>query len=120
MACGFYGTEGSQFPLCEKAAGWTREWEQSVWGLITTKGDYIRRALKKPARKAAVISHFLLPRFLFQHPAKKRPALVWNTETTIQPEWDPAILQSLKADCSAPPSSSGLASTTVPSGTDDW
>ena len=51
-------------------------------------------------------------------PIKKRPALVWITGAAYRPESSSAILQSLKADYPAPQSSSGLASTAMPSGTD--
>jgi len=78
--------------------------------------------LKKPASKAAAseeLRRTLWVRWrperceneaggLFEHPEKKRPALVWNTETAIRTGWRSAILQSLKADCPALPSSSRL------------
>jgi len=46
--------------------------------------------------------------WLFEHPEKKRPALVWNTKAAIRTGWRSAILQSLKADCPALPSSPTL------------
>jgi len=45
---------------------------------------------------------------------KKRPAFVWTTGAVDWPGPGSATLQSLKAGCPAPQSSSGLASTAVP------